>query len=80
MEAIYFGNNTIWGTGAGSGPWLMADLENGLFSGFNVKNNPNDPTITDRFFTAVVKGAPGLWALRGASSASTSLQTYYSGA
>jgi hypothetical protein len=80
MEAIYFGDNDYWGSGAGSGPWLMADLENGLFTGVNVKNNQNVPTITDRFFTSVVKGAPGLWALRGANSAATSLKTYYSGA
>jgi hypothetical protein len=36
MEAIYFGNINVWGTGAGSGPWIMADLENGLFSGKNM--------------------------------------------
>ncbi|KAK1540480.1 alpha-L-arabinofuranosidase B [Colletotrichum paranaense] len=79
MEAIYFGDNTGWGTGAGSGPWLMADLENGLFSGVNPKNNAGDPSITDRFFTAVVKGGPNLWALRGANAASGGLTTYYSG-
>jgi hypothetical protein len=33
METIYFGNCTIWGEGSGSGPWVMADLENGLFAG-----------------------------------------------
>jgi hypothetical protein len=33
MEAIYFGNIKVWGYGAGAGPWIMADLENGLFSG-----------------------------------------------
>ncbi len=44
MEAIYFGDNTYWGSGAGSGPWLMADLENGLFSGYNFKQNTNDPS------------------------------------
>jgi hypothetical protein len=33
MEAIYFGDSTGWGSGSGSGPWIMADLENGLFSG-----------------------------------------------
>lgn len=79
MEAIYYGTNTIWGTGAGNGPWLMADLENGLFSGVNVKQNTNDPTITDRFFTAIVKGQPNNWALRGGNAASGSLSTYYSG-
>ena len=79
MEAIYFGTNTIWGSGAGSGPWLMADLENGLFSGENVKNNPADPSITDRFFTTIVKGKPNEWALRGGNAASGPLSTYYDG-
>ncbi|KAI4612775.1 uncharacterized protein J4E87_010038 [Alternaria ethzedia] len=80
MEAIYFGSNTIWGTGAGSGPWLMADLENGLFSGMSPKNNPADPTLTDRFLTTVLKGGPNKWALRGGNAASGSLSTYYNGA
>ncbi|KAI4912209.1 uncharacterized protein J4E92_010060 [Alternaria infectoria] len=80
MEAIYFGTNTIWGTGAGSGPWLMADLENGLFSGMSPKNNPADPTLTDRFLTTVLKGGANKWALRGGNAASGSLSTYYNGA
>ncbi|KAF7890865.1 uncharacterized protein EAF01_010674 [Botrytis porri] len=79
MEAIYFGDNTGWGSGSGSGPWLMADLENGLFSGVSPKVNTGDPSITSRFFTAVVKGGPNLWAIRGANSASGALSTYYSG-
>ncbi|CAK1358740.1 unnamed protein product [Cercospora beticola] len=79
MEAIYYGTNTIWGTGSGPGPWLMADLENGLFSGANIKNNPADPTITNRFFTSIVKGQPNQWALRGANAASGGLSTYYNG-
>ncbi|KAF1959177.1 Arabinosidase B [Byssothecium circinans] len=80
MEAIYFGDNTVWGSGAGSGPWLMADLENGLFSGRNPKNNAGDPSISYRFFTAIVKGGPNLWALRGGNAASGSLSTYFNGA
>jgi len=80
MEAIYFGDNTIWGSGAGSGPWIMADLENGLFSGSNPKNNPSDPTVTSRFLTTVVKGGANKWAIRGANAASGSLSTYYNGA
>lgn len=79
MEAIYFGDSTGWGSGAGSGPWLMADLENGLFSGLSSGVNTGDPSITSRFFTAVVKGGPNLWALRGANAASGALSTYYSG-
>lgn len=79
MEAIYFGNCNAWGTGSGNGPWIMADLENGLFSGYNPKNNPADPTITHRFTTAVLKGSSNLWALRGGDATSGSLSTFYSG-
>ncbi|GAW17777.1 hypothetical protein ANO14919_072440 [Xylariales sp. No.14919] len=80
MEALYFGDNTVWGSGAGSGPWVMADLENGLFSGQGSKNNAGDPSISSRFITAVLKGQPNLWAIRGGNAASGSLSTYYSGA
>jgi hypothetical protein len=80
MEAIYFGDSTSWGSGSGSGPWIMADLENGLFSGLSAANNAGDPSISSRFVTAVVKGEPNKWAIRGANSASGSLSTYYSGA
>lgn len=80
MEAIYFGDNNVWGTGAGSGPWIMADLENGLFSGSSSGNNAGDPSISYRFTTAVIKGQPNQWAIRGANAASGSLSTYYNGA
>ena len=79
MEAIYFGDCNVWGTGSGSGPWIMADLENGLFSGVNPHNNAGNPSISSRFVTAVVKGQPNQWAIRGANAASGSLSTYYSG-
>ncbi|KAF2963430.1 hypothetical protein GQX73_g10155 [Xylaria multiplex] len=80
MEALYFGDNTVWGSGAGSGPWVMADLENGLFSGQGSKNNAGDPSVSYRFLTAVLKGGPNQWSLRGGNAASGSLSTYYSGA
>ncbi|KAK0099767.1 hypothetical protein ONS95_013342 [Cadophora gregata] len=80
MEAIYYGTSTFWGSGAGSGPWVMADLENGLFSGQGTKNNPGDPTITSRFVTAIVKGSPNQWAIRGGNGASGGLSTYWTGA
>ncbi|PSR92033.1 fungal alpha-L-arabinofuranosidase [Coniella lustricola] len=79
MEAIYFGTETVWGTGSGSGPWIMADLENGLFSGESAGENAADPSISYRFVTAVVKGEPDLWAIKGGNAASGALTTYYSG-
>jgi hypothetical protein len=80
MEAIYFGNNTQFGgSGTGNGPWVMADLENGLFSGQNPGNNPASPSITERFVTTAVKGEPNQWSIRGGNSASGPLSTFYSG-
>jgi hypothetical protein len=80
MEAVYFGTNTVWGSGAGNGPWVMADLENGLFSGYNPKQNTQDPTITSRFVTGIVKGdSSNLWAIKTGNSQSGGLNTAYSG-
>ena len=80
MEAIYFGNSTVWGSGAGPGPWVMADLENGLFSGVNTGNNANDQTITGmNYVTALVKGQPNQWAIRTGNAQSGGLTTQYSG-
>ncbi len=79
MEAIYFGNIKVWGYGTGNGPWIMADLENGLFSGVNAGYNANDPTVNYRFTTAIVKGTANLWAIRGGNAQSGNLSTFYSG-
>ncbi|NKZ07436.1 arabinofuranosidase catalytic domain-containing protein [Actinomadura latina] len=79
MEAIYFGNIKVWGYGTGPGPWVMADLENGLFSGVNAGYNANDPTVNHRFLTAIVKGEPNHWSIRAGNAQSGSLSTYYNG-
>lgn len=80
MEAIYYGDCTVWGTGAGDGPWIMADLENGLFSGASSGQNTADLSQSARFLTTAIKGGPDLWSIRGADAASDStLTTYYSG-
>ena len=79
MEAIYFGNIKVWGYGTGNGPWVMADLENGLFSGVNQHYNANDPSISHRFLTAIIKGEPNHWAIRGANAQTGGLSTFYNG-
>ncbi|AGL16124.1 arabinofuranosidase catalytic domain-containing protein [Actinoplanes sp. N902-109] len=79
MEAIYFGNIRVWGYGAGNGPWIMADLENGLFSGVNTRYNANDPTVSYRYLTAIIKGEPNHWAIRGGNAQSGGLSTFYNG-
>jgi non-reducing end alpha-L-arabinofuranosidase len=55
MEAVYFGNCTTWGKGADNGPWVMGDLENGLWAGNVSPYNQNVP-VTYAYVTAMVKG------------------------
>jgi hypothetical protein len=59
----------------------MADMEAGLFSGYNAKQNVGDPTIDSwRFVTAVVDGGGGnKWDLRGGNAQKGGLTTFYSG-
>ncbi len=80
MEAIYFGNIKVWGYGTGPGPWVMSDLENGLYSGVNAGYNANDPTVNHRYLTAIIKGEPNHWAIRAGNAQSGGLSTYYDGA
>jgi non-reducing end alpha-L-arabinofuranosidase len=81
MDALNFSSTTAWGTGAGSGPWVMADLEGGLFAQNSFAKNQNDPNQTSAFVTAVLKNnGTTEFALRGANAASGSLTTYYKGA
>jgi hypothetical protein len=79
MEAIYFGNSKTWGYGSGNGPWVMADLENGLFSGANVHLNSGNQTVTSHYVTALVKGGPNLWAIKAGNAQSGGLTTMYNG-
>ncbi|KAJ7602161.1 family 54 glycoside hydrolase [Mycena polygramma] len=81
METIYFGTGTGFGTGAGPGPWVLADLEDGVFTSPNFQGvTASNPTITERFVTAIVKGQPGnQWAVRGGNAQPGAVSTFYSG-
>ncbi len=78
MECVYFGADKQWGWGSGNGPWIMGDLEFGLWSGVNAGYN-NIPSINNRFVTAIVKGEPNHWAIRGGSAQSGGLSTMFNG-
>ena len=80
MEAIYFGTCTGWGKGAGSGPWVMADLENGLFAGRTTGTNTSNVPQTADYVTAIVKGKMGGFALKGGNAQSGALTTMFDGA
>jgi non-reducing end alpha-L-arabinofuranosidase len=54
MDTVYFGTATAWGSGSGPGPWIMSDLEAGLFSGYDARQNVASPTIDSwRFGTGI---------------------------
>eukprot|EP01121_Diplochlamys_sp_Union-15-3_P010750 TRINITY_DN304_c0_g1_i1.p1 TRINITY_DN304_c0_g1~~TRINITY_DN304_c0_g1_i1.p1 ORF type:complete len:335 (+),score=73.11 TRINITY_DN304_c0_g1_i1:66-1070(+) len=78
MEAIYWGNCGVWGRGSGDGPWVMADLENGLWAG-NEKYNPNNKPVIANYVTAMVKGRSGGFTLKGGNAQSGRLSTLFDG-
>ena len=79
MEAIAFGNIKVWGFGSGNGPWIYADLENGLFTGVNQHLNSGDPSISFRYLTAMVNGGPNHWSILGGNAQSGTVSTFYDG-
>ena len=60
MECIYYGNCTQFGqSGGGSGPWVGADLENGMYEGWENGSAkvPSNTSVTGMdYVTAMVKG------------------------
>jgi non-reducing end alpha-L-arabinofuranosidase len=80
MEAVYFGNYTHQGKGAGAGPWVMADMENGVYAGPSFAANPMDTPLVSPYVTAMVIGRSGSFALRGGDAQNGLLKTMYDGA
>jgi len=81
MSTVYFGTSTGWGSGSGTGPWLMSDMEAGLFSGYNTRVNEGTPTIDSwRFVTGMVNGGGGnIWELLGGNAQKGDMEVYYRG-
>jgi len=80
MDALNLSSITSWGTGAGNGPWIMADLEYGVFAQNDTKKNPNSPSQTAAYLTAVLKNnGTSEFALRGSDATAGNLSTYYKG-
>jgi non-reducing end alpha-L-arabinofuranosidase len=81
MDSVYFGNCTIWGRGAGEGPWVMADMEDGIVSGRDTGVNNSSPSLPFPYVTAMEKNnGTTEFAIRGANVESSELTTMYKGA
>jgi hypothetical protein len=100
MEAVHFGDGVVWGTGSPGGhqngvnSWVMADLENGIFAGWEMQGgsytdqniSTNLPLNGMNFVTGVVvgdaqanNGGMGRLALYGGDATSGILRTQYDG-
>jgi hypothetical protein len=87
MECIYFGKDITWGgKGDGSGPWIAADLENGVYKsdqgGWQSQNIsvPTAKSMVGKFVTAMLKGpAENKFGLKGGDAQSGKLITTWDG-
>jgi hypothetical protein len=80
MDAVNLGTACYFTPCTGSGPWVEADMENGLFSGGNGADTANDGNSSD-FVTALLKNnGQTTYALKGGNSQSGGLSTWWSGA
>jgi hypothetical protein len=84
MQCVYFGTwnatRSGWCGGAGSGPWVLADLENGLWG--CAEGNAINPLVvsqTAEFVTGLVKGKTGQWAIKAGNATGGPLVTSYDG-
>ncbi len=55
MDALNFSTSCWFGGCTGSGPWVQAELEYGLFPGGSSKWNPNRRAFTSTYVTAMLK-------------------------
>jgi len=79
MDAVYYGNLCWFGACSGTGPWVEADMENGLFSGSNGADSSNRGN-GDTFVTAMLKNnGTTSYAIKDANADSGGLYTEYEG-
>ena len=79
MDAVNFSTECWFTPCSGSGPWVQADLEAGLFAGGN-GSNMNNKGNSSKFVTALLKNnGQDKYAIKGGDAQSGSLTTWYEG-
>ncbi|MEW2164848.1 arabinofuranosidase catalytic domain-containing protein [Streptomyces sp. NPDC007084] len=80
MDAVSIATTCYFAPCSGSGPWVEADLENGMFQGDNGSNTANKGN-NSAYVTAVLKNnGQTTYALKGGNSQSGGLTTWWDGA
>ncbi|NKZ07438.1 arabinofuranosidase catalytic domain-containing protein [Actinomadura latina] len=80
MDAINFSTSCWFGGCSGTGPWVQADLEWGLYPGGSQTWNPNQRAFTSKFVTAMLKNnGTSRFALKGGNTQSGGLTTLWDG-
>jgi hypothetical protein len=86
MEALYWGVNVSWGgPGEGSGPWVAADLENGMYKSnkgghTSSVTSPQNKSINANFASLFLKGpAADTFGLKAGDAQSGKLTTMWNG-
>ncbi len=81
IEAIYWGASTQWSRGGGNGPWVAADLGNGIFEGDSTSTPSNTAISGWAFVTGMLKGPSGnAFGLKAGDAQSGTLLTKWDGA
>jgi hypothetical protein len=81
MDAINFSTQCWFGGCSGTGPWVQADLEWGLYPGGSQSWNPAQRSFTSRYVTAMLKNnGTSRFALKGSNAQSGNLTTLWDGA
>ena len=80
MDAVSIATTCYFAPCTGSGPWVEADLENGMFQGANGSNPANLGNATT-YVTALLKNnGQTTYALKGGNAQSGGLSTWWNGA
>ncbi|MGW0969546.1 arabinofuranosidase catalytic domain-containing protein [Streptomyces sp. NPDC002516] len=79
MDAVSIATTCYFAPCSGSGPWIEADLENGMFQGDNGSNTANKGN-SSAYVTAVLKNnGQTTYALKGGNAQSGGLTTWWDG-
>jgi hypothetical protein len=80
MDAIYFGTSCWFGGCSGTGPWVQADLEYGLFPGGSKTWNSKQVAFKHRYVTAMLKNdGTTKFAMKGGDAQAGSLTVLWDG-